>query len=340
MFCGNKQVIQGIDVGFRLQHKDKNMSKKKMFFMTTGCCFLALFLVAFLQGCGLFLTTIPKGEILGKAPEDKFIMIDDVNYHYMEYPGPGRDIFLLHGFASSTYTWEKVIPYLTGKGYHVWALDMKGFGWSDKPEDAKYDTVTLMQEVNKWMDVVGLKDVVFVGNSLGGAIAVLMALEHPDKTDLLVLIDSAGYPIDKPFVIKMAKIPLAGEITKLFFGRWVVERTLKEVMFNDDKVTEEQIDAYFKRMSTENALDAQVALARSIDFEAMSIYTKRIPEIKNRTLIIWGENDEWIPLESGHNFSKDLSNSTLVILPECGHIPQEEKPEQTAQIMIDFIESR
>jgi len=277
---------------------------------------------------------------LEKAPEDKYIMIDDVNYHYREYPGTGRNVFLLHGFASSTYTWEKVIPYLTKQGYHVWALDMKGFGWTDKPEDAKYDTVTLMQEVNKWMESMGLKDTVFVGNSLGGAIAVLMALEHPDKTDLLVLIDSAGYPIDKPFVIKMAKIPLAGEITKLFFGRWVVERTLKEVMCNDDKVTEEQIDAYFKRMSTENALDAQVALAGSLDFNALSSYTKRIPDIKNRTLIIWGENDEWIPLESGHNFKKDLSNSTLVILPQCGHIPQEEKPEETAKIIIDFIEKR
>jgi pimeloyl-ACP methyl ester carboxylesterase len=111
-------------------------------------------------------------------------------------------------------------------------------------------------------------------------------------------------------------------------------------MFNDDKVTEEQIDAYFKRMSTENALDAQVVLARSIDFEAMSIHTKRIPEIKNRTLIIWGENDEWIPLESGHTFKRDLLNSKLVILPECGHIPQEEKPEATARTMIDFIEKR
>lgn len=316
------------------------MNSIKNYFRKKYCFIPILFLIAFLQGCGLFLTTIPKGEILGKAPDDKFIMIDDVNYHYLEYPGTGRDIFLLHGFASSTYTWEKVIPYLTGQGYHVWALDMKGFGWSDKPKDAKYDTVALMQEVNKWMDVMGLKNVVFVGNSLGGAIAVLMALEHPDKTDLLVLIDSAGYPIDKPFVIKMAKIPLAGEITKLFFGRWVVERTLKEVMFNDDKVTEEQIDAYFKRMSTENALDAQVALARSIDFEAMSVYTRRIPEIKNRTLIIWGENDEWIPLESGHNFKRDLSNSKLVILPECGHISQEEKPGETAKIMIDFIEKR
>ena len=314
------------------------MSKKKMFFMTTGCCFLALFLVAVLQGCGLFIKTIPKGEILGKAPEDKYIMIDDVNYHYREYSGTGRDIFLLHGFASSTYTWEKVIPYLTGQGYHVWALDMKGFGWSDKPEDAKYDTVTLMQEVNKWMDVIGLKDVVFVGNSLGGAIAVLMALEHPDKTDRLILIDSAGYPIKKPLVIRMAKMPFAGEITRLFFGRCVVESILKEVFFNDDMVTEEKIDAYFHRMSTENAVDAQTALARSFDFEALSSYTRRIPDIKNRTLIIWGENGEWIPLESGHKFRKDLSNSTLVILPECGHIPQEEKPEQTAKLIIDFIE--
>ncbi|MFA4917350.1 MAG: alpha/beta hydrolase [Syntrophales bacterium] len=316
------------------------MSKKKTFFMTTCCCFLALFLVVAASGCGLFIKTIPKGEIMGKAPEDKYIMIDDVNYHYLEYPGTGRDIFLLHGLASSAYTWEKVIPYLTGQGYHVWALDMKGFGWSDKPEDAKYDTVTLMQEVNKWMEAMGLKDVVFVGNSLGGAIAVLMALEHPDKTERIVLIDSAGYPIKKPFIIRMAKMPLAGEITKLFFGRWVVERTLEEVMFNDDKVTEEQIDAYYERMSTENALDAQVALARSIDFEAMSVYTRRIPEIKNRTVIIWGENDEWIPLESGYKFRKDLSNSTLVILPECGHIPQEEKPELTAKSIIDFIEKR
>jgi pimeloyl-ACP methyl ester carboxylesterase len=301
---------------------------------------MVLFLVVTASGCGLFIRTIPKGEILGKAPEDKYIMIDNVNYHYREYPGTGLNIFLLHGFASSTYTWEKVIPHLTLQGYHVWALDMKGAGWSDKPVDSKYDIFTLTQEVNKWMEVMGLKDVVFVGNSLGGAIAVLMAQEHPDKTGQIVLIDSAGYPIKKPFIIRMAKMPLAGEITKLFFGRWMVGWNLKEVYYNDDLITEETIDAYYNRMRTENVLDAKVALARSIDFDAFTPYINRISEIKNRTLIIWGENDEWIPVESGHKFRKDLSNSTLVILPECGHMPQEEKPEQTAKTIIDFIEKR
>jgi pimeloyl-ACP methyl ester carboxylesterase len=315
------------------------MSKKRMSFRVV-CFFIVLFLVLAVSGCGLFIETIPKGEIPGKAPEDRYVMIDHVNYHYREYPGAGPDVFLLHGFASSTYTWEKVIPYLTGRGYHVWALDMKGSGWSDKPEDTKYDTVTLMEEVNRWMDVMGLKNVVFAGNSLGGAVALLMALEHPDKTDRLILIDSAGYPIRKPFVIRLAKMPFAAEIVRLFFGRWVVKRTLKEVFYNDEMITEEQIDAYFLRLSTENSLYAKTALARSLDFDALSSYTKRIPGIKNRTLILWGKDDAWIPLESGYRFSRDLANSKLVILPECGHIPQEEKPERTAEFMIDFIEDR
>jgi len=314
------------------------MIRNKPFYITPALIFIALFIASATPGCGLFIKTIPKGEILERTPEDKYIMIDEVNYHYREYPGTGRDIFLLHGFASSTYTWEKVIPYLTRQGYHVWALDMKGAGWSDKPKDAKYDAFTLMQEVNRWLDVMGLKNVVFAGNSLGGAIAILMALEHPDKTGDIILIDSAGYPIKKPFIIRMAKMPLAGEITRLFFGRWVIRWNLKEVYFNDDLIPEETIDAYYNRMRTENVLDAKVALARSLDFDAFAPYIKRIPGIKNRTLIIWGENDEWIPVESGHKFKKDLPNSRLVILPECGHIPQEEKPEESAKIIIDFIE--
>jgi len=176
------------------------------------------------------------------------------------------------------------------------------------------------------------------GDALGGAIAVLMAQEHPDKTGKLVLIDSAGYPIKKPFVIRMAEMPLAAEITKLFFGRWMVRWNLKEVFFNDDLITEEKIDAYYFRMCTDHILDAKVSLARSLNSEPDDSYIRRIADIKNQTLIIWGENDEWIPLESGYQFKNDLSNSELVILPECGHIPQEEKPEQTAKIIINFIE--
>lgn len=289
-------------------------------------------------GRGLFVKSIPPGEILRRTPKDRFIETGGVRYHYTEYAGKGPVVELLHGFASSTYTWEKVAPYLNEAGYHVLALDMKGFGWSDKPKDANYDPYTLMQEVNQWMDAIGLKDVTFVGNSLGGAIAWLMALEHPEKVGRLVLIDAAGYPMQKPFIIRMAGSPLSGLVAKLFFCRLLVKWNLKQVYDHEDWITEEQVNAYYNRLRTENALDAQIAVARSLEVKQFEKYIKRISTIEKKTLIIWGVNDRWIPLEEvGYRFRRNLSNSRLVVIPECGHIPQEEHPEKCARLILDFI---
>jgi len=121
--------------------------------------------------CGLFVKELPNGKVPQPDFYDHFVEINGIKYHYTEYPGSGQSVFLLHGFASSTYTWEKTAPLLQAEGYHVWALDMKGFGWSDKPEDSDYTPRQLREEVNAWMDAMGLEKVVFVGNSLGGEIA-------------------------------------------------------------------------------------------------------------------------------------------------------------------------
>lgn len=291
-------------------------------------------------GCGLFVEEIPQGRIVSPAPQDHFVRVGDVNLHYREYPGDGGDVFLLHGFASSTYTWEEVAARLHERGFHVWALDMKGFGWSDKPGGARYDALTLMEEVNLWMETVGLDTVTFVGNSLGGAIAVLMALEHPDRVGGLVLIDAAAYPIRNPLIIRMAQMPLSRPIAKLFFGRWAVRWNLREVFHHPDRVTDEKIDAYYARMRTRGALDAQVSVARALDFAVFEKYAGRIPGIGVRTLIIWGRDDAWIPLESGLRFREEIVPSALVVIPECGHMPQEEYPGECARLIGDFAEGK
>lgn len=293
-----------------------------------------------LGGCDLFIEHIPQGRIISPTPMDHFIKVGDVNFHYREYPGTGEDVFLLHGYGSSTYTWEDVAPYLQKQGYHVWALDMKGFGWSDKPEDAKYDPLTLMEDVNRWMDVMGLDDVTFVGNSLGGAVAVLMALEHPERMGRMVLIDAAFYnQKERPLVVRMAGMPFSRGVAKLFFGRWAIKWNMNRVFYHDDRVTEEKIDAYFVRMCTPNALNAQISVARSLDFSIFEKYTRRIPEIKTKTLIIWGREDQWIPLKNGFRFRKEIADSMIAVIPECGHIPQEEYPEGTARLIADFMQN-
>jgi len=301
---------------------------------------IAAFLVPvclLLAGCGLFVKRIPPGEILHATEKDHFIQVGGIHYHYTEYPGPGETVFLLHGFGSSTYSWEKVAPLLQDDGFHVYALDMKGFGWSDKPRGADYSPFALAEEVNAWMDALGLRDVVFVGNSLGGALAVVMSILHPDKVGRMVLVDAGGYPMKLPTIVKAARTPGAAFVTNLFYGRWMVSWNLKEVYHNDDWVTREQIQAYHDRLRTQDALDAMVALARAIDFNRFSDYVERAKSLQVPTLILWGENDRWIPLEVGRWFHRDLPDSRLVVIPECGHVPQEEYPGVTAQLIIDFI---
>ena len=293
-----------------------------------------------LGGCGLFIKDIPQGQIVSPAPMDHFIRVGDVNFHYREYPGKGEDVFLLHGFGSSTYTWDGVAPYLQKRGYHVWALDMKGFGWSDKPEGAKYDPITLTEEVNRWMDVMSLDNVTFVGNSLGGAVAVVMAIEHPEKIRRMVLIDAASYnQTDMPFIVRMAGMPFSRGFAKLFFGRWAIKWNMKKVFYHADRVTDEKIDAYYERMCTHGALDAQISVARSLDFGVFEKYARLIPDIKTKTLIIWGREDPWIPLKNGFRFRKEIADSVIVVIPECGHIPQEEYPEKTAGLITNFIQN-
>lgn len=293
-----------------------------------------------MMGCGLFVRPMPEEDIRTHTAQDHFSQIKGVRYHYLKYPGNRAPVFLLHGFAASTYTWQGVIPYLTEPGYPVWALDMKGFGWSDKPRNAAYDPYTLMEEVNQWMETVGLSNVVFVGNSLGGAVGWLMALEHPDKVNRLVLVDAAGYPVKKPFPVRMASAPLAGPMIRLFFSRFWVRWGLKQAYYHRDWITNAQVSAYFDRLRTPNGLGAQAAVARALDPRGFEKYVQKIPSIQQETLLIWGREDEWIPLDKvGYRFNREIPASRLVVIQECGHIPQEEHPEKTARLIKTFIAS-
>jgi pimeloyl-ACP methyl ester carboxylesterase len=167
-----------------------------------------------------------------------------------------------------------------------------------------------------------------------------MALLHPEKVGRMVLIDAAAYNTKFPFILKLASFPLSAEITKLFFSHWVVRQTLSEVYHHKTWITKDQVDAYYDRLKTDNALNAQIAIVRALEFSKFEKYTNRIPEIQSKTLIIWGAHDRWIPLSSAYRFNEELRNANLVIIPECGHIPQEEYPDFTVRLIDAFIQDK
>ena len=98
---------------------------------------------------------------------------------------------------------------------------------------------------------------------------------------------------------------------------------------------------YHDRNRTENALDAQLAVIKAIDSKAFDRFIERVPGVTTPTLLIWGREDVWVPLETVcYRFKKDLSNALLVVIPECGHVPQEEHPEVTSRLIRDFLTGR
>lgn len=290
-----------------------------------------------LSSCGVFMETIPAGKIPFPESNDHFLTIHDIRYHYREYPGPGKDILLIHGFGSSTYTWEQVAPILSDAGYHVWALDMKGFGWSDKPREGDYDPVTLAREVNTWLEAMGIEQPVIVGNSLGGAIGIIMAIDHPENVDRLILIDAAGYHQKAPLIIRVMNSGPGAFVTKWTFGKWLVKGNLGMVFFDRALVTNKRINAYYDRLRTEGARDAQTAVSRAILKYATDPYIEKLSVISAPTLILWGAEDQWIPVEHAYRFQKDIPGADLTVIPECGHIPQEEHPETTARLIGTFL---
>jgi len=307
---------------------------------------MCLCAVCFLSAC---VKHLEPGIILYPTPHDNFARIDtdvqDVQIHYRAYPGEGGNVVLIHGFASSTYTWEEMVTELQGKFKNsgkpcprIWSVDMKGFGWSDKPKNAKYDPFTLTNEVYQWMNAVGIDNATLVGNSLGGSIAWMMALEHPEKVENLVLIDAGGYAMDQNNYAVFAHAPFLRTGAQLVFNRQVVKMVLHKAFYDENKVTDSRVDAYVNRLRTKGAIDSQVLMIKTFDLEQARSYVKRIPDIKQKTLILWGEQDNWIPLKYGHQFKRDIKRSILIVIPQCGHMPQEEKPGEVAEKLYLFLE--
>jgi pimeloyl-ACP methyl ester carboxylesterase len=189
-----------------------------------------------------------------------------------------------------------------------------------------------------------LHDLVLMGHSMGGGVTLMTYLKlrdaDPGRIQKLVLIDSAGYPQKLPWFIAMAKVPgLNALLSKLLSPRFATALVLKKCYYDKDAVTEEQIDtyAYFGSLPGAAAAVSQTARQLVPPKQEMEALIEQYKTVKVPVLIIWGKEDEVVPLKVGEKFKRDLPNSELVVLPRCGHIPPEEEPLATRQAVMDFL---
>lgn len=255
--------------------------------------------------------------------------------------GPKDDpvpIVLLHGTSASLHTWDGWTDALK-TSRRVIRFDLPGFGLTGPSVNNTYTKEAYVQFVLSVLDQLQVERVVLAGNSLGGNIAWSIAAQEPHRVDKLILVDAAGYPYKPtsvPIAFKIARIPVLKHVMRNVLPRSVVESSVRNVYGDPDKVTEELVDRYYDlsaRSGNRGALRERMSQLKVGDDVDM------IATIKQPTLIIWGGQDRLIPPENGERFADDITDSTLVLLEELGHVPQEEDPAQTVATVVAFLET-
>lgn len=246
-------------------------------------------------------------------------------------------IILIHGFTANTYTWRFNIEEL-GKKFPVYAIDLPGFGYSDKPLDFQYDLDGYAAFIIKFMDAMEIKKAILVGNSMGGGIALKTELTYPDRVAKLVLVDSMGYPEDRHrfWVFQMMNYPVIGEVLLSLNNRYIMENSLKSGPYYDNSfVTDDVVDSNYNVYKTENARKIPLIVIRDLS-KKYSFEEGELKKVKAPTMVLWGADDNLISADLVENFVRDIKDSKAVVFPETGHMPQEEKSKMVNLLITNF----
>jgi pimeloyl-ACP methyl ester carboxylesterase len=229
--------------------------------------------------------------------------------------------------------------------YTLFSLDLKGFGSSPKPLDDGYSIFDQAALVLRFMRDLDLHDVVLVGHSFGGgvALATLLLLEGDERSRVsqIVLIDTVAFPQPAPSFIRILCTPLIGPaVLELLPYAWQVRAVMRMAYHDHSKISDDMVQAYAQPMGLPGAHHALIQTARQLFAMAPEAHLERYGQLTVPALVVWGQHDEIIPLEIGQRLHRALPASSMVIVGDAGHVPHEESPEKTLEAIVRFLHAQ
>lgn len=276
------------------------------------------------------------------AENSHFAEVDGATIHYQEFgETTNPTLLLIHGYTASTYVWKTVAPLLADARFHVVAVDLVGFGYSDKPASFDYTIASQARMIERLMNRLGIGKATIIGSSYGGAVASTLALDYAERVEKLVLVGAVcnDEALDNP-LLKLAAIPLVGEVLTPFLldSKTLSKARMKQTLApaSHHLITKERVESVIRPLKAKDAHHSVLASARNWDANRIQTDAHLINQ---PTLLIWGENDTVIPIHNGQCLYDSMLNSRLVVLNDCGHLPQEEKPERFVELVKEFCDS-
>lgn len=266
---------------------------------------------------------VSRYRLLLSGVSERTVNLEGLELRYFDAePAPGHGqlalpaVVLLHGLSDSAETWIRLIPDLARR-YRVLAPDLLGSGRTPAPPEGLRFSV-LVEYVGRFMDALGLRQVVLVGNSLGGAVAIRYAAQHQSRVARLFLLNSAGLLGAVPGVLEPRTRAMARELVTVVRGSGNVPSFIL-----DDLV----------RMTRDPLRRAALRSSDPVDVSA------DLSRVAAPATLVWGERDRLIPVEHGERLRAALGNAELIVLPQAGHLPQADAPRAVLRIMHERLDT-
>jgi pimeloyl-ACP methyl ester carboxylesterase len=268
----------------------------------------------------------------GEPKAATFANVEGARVRYLDSGGDKPPVVLIHGFASSLEAWGTVIPDLL-KGHRVLALDLKGFGWTDRPE-GDYSPAAQAKIVLALMAQRGIDRAALVAHSWGSSVALQVAMQKPEAVTRLAMYDAWVYEAQLPAFFHWSRADGVGET---LFGLYYKERPAEKMslaFYDKSYVTEDLVDAVEQALDRPGTVAAALAAVRGQRYAQVE---HKYRKVQKPTLLLWGREDTVTPVAFGERLARDLPNARLEVYPRCGHFPMLEAKEASTRELLAFL---
>ena len=281
--------------------------------------------------------TCTYDEAIKQFAKGKFVTVGDKKVHYIE-KGNGKPIILIHGFLYHTVMWKQNIDALAKK-HKVYAIDLWGWGYSERLKENEYSFERYGKQIEGFMDALNIRKATFVGQSMGGGISVYVAAHNPERVDRLILVDPAVIPYPMTTVGKIYQLPFVGEFMNAIPGDALAINNIRTIWFYDkNKADDEYCKEVLQPFCIKGSYSSMMFILRNVlkepyvEREANLLAKMAIP-----ILIIHGREDKGVPLDRSQKLNDLWKGSKLVVFDKAGHTPHEEYPEKFNKLALDFL---
>lgn len=273
-----------------------------------------------------------NGPMPGEPKDATFATIEGARVRYVDV-GEGPTVVMLHGFASAIENWAAVMPRLV-KDHRIIALDLKGFGWTDRPL-GDYSPLAQAKLVKALLDERGVEGpLAIVAHSWGSSVALAFALAYPDRVERIALYDAWVYEDQLPSMFHMARAKGLGEF---LYGAFYTERFEERLalgFYDPELITQRFVEDVERALERPGTRAAALEAVRGMRFDEMA---GRYRTISAPTLLLWGRDDVVTPVSIGERLVRALPNAKLNVYPRCGHFPMIEAVSESTRDLQAFL---